>query len=67
MAWALHMVMARPECVLAEGLVLTQEEADRSLFEGEPVPVDGYVTVSDAPGFGLELKRDKLAEYLSEY
>lgn len=67
MAWALHMIMARPECTVAEGLALTQEEADRSLFDGEPVPVNGYVTVSDAPGFGLELKRDKLAEFLVDY
>ena len=27
-------------------------------FKNEPLPVDGYVTLSDAPGFGLELNRE---------
>ena len=31
-----------------------------NLFTGEPVPVDGAVTLSDAPGFGVELLRDRL-------
>ena len=27
-------------------------------FKDEPLPVDGYVTLSDKPGFGLELNRE---------
>jgi hypothetical protein len=30
----------------------------RRSFKNEPLPVDGYVTLSDAPGFGLELNRE---------
>lgn len=56
MVWPLHLIMARAECSLAEGLVLTPQEADYSAFEGEPMPVDGYLSVSDAPGFGLSLR-----------
>jgi len=35
----------------------------RPIFEaivGEPLPVDGHVTLSDKPGFGVELNRDLL-------
>jgi L-rhamnonate dehydratase len=66
MAWSLHAIVARPECPLAEGLVLTEGEASYSLFTGEPVPVDGMLSVSDAPGFGLTLQRDRLESYLRE-
>ena len=27
-------------------------------FKDEPLPVDGYVTLSDKPGFGLELNKE---------
>ena len=66
MAWSLHAIIARPECSLAEGLVLTEEEASYSLFAGEPVPVNGMLSVSDEPGFGLTLQRDRLDRYLGE-
>jgi L-rhamnonate dehydratase len=29
-----------------------------AMFEGEPVPLDGTITLSDAPGWGLRLNRD---------
>ncbi len=61
MAWSLHMIMARSPCTLAEGLVLTEEEAQYSVFEGEPVPQQGILTVSDAPGFGLTLNHHRIA------
>jgi L-alanine-DL-glutamate epimerase-like enolase superfamily enzyme len=60
MAWSLHLMVARPNCPMAEGLVLTEEEAEYSLFEGEPVPVDGRLDVSEAPGFGLTLRPEVL-------
>jgi len=60
MAWSLHAIMARPECPLAEGLVLTREEAAYSVFDGEPVPEGGTLAVSDAPGFGLTLLPERL-------
>ena len=30
------------------------------MFEGEPLPVDGKITLSDRPGWGIELRRDKV-------
>ena len=30
----------------------------RRSFKDEPLPVNGYVTLSDKPGFGLELNRE---------
>jgi L-rhamnonate dehydratase len=66
MAWSLHAIVARPECPLAEGLVLTKEEASYSLFDGEPVPVDGMLSVSDEPGFGLTLQKDRIERYIGE-
>jgi L-rhamnonate dehydratase len=66
MAWSLHAIVARPECPLAEGLVLTEEEAAYSLFTGEPVPVDGMLSVLDEPGFGLTLQGDRIEEFLGQ-
>ncbi len=66
MAWSLHLIMARPECTLAEGLVLTQEEAEFSVFTGEPVPESGYLAPSEEPGFGLTLQRERIDRFRSE-
>jgi L-rhamnonate dehydratase len=66
MAWSLHLMMAHPSCTLAEGLVLTPEEAQYSVFDGEPVPENGTLSVSDAPGFGLTLRSDRIASFTSE-
>ena len=63
MAWPLHLIAARPECTLAEGLALTQQEAACSVFTGEPFPENGYLTVSDAPGFGLTLQSDRIEQF----
>lgn len=66
MAWSLHLIMARPNCPLAEGLVLTEEEAAYSIFAGEPVPVDGHLDVYDAPGFGLTLRPEAVERFRGE-
>ena len=66
MAWSFHLIMARENCPLAEGLVLTEAEGERSVFAGEPVPVDGHLAVSDAPGFGLSLRREVIDEFAGE-
>ena len=63
MAWALPLLMARPECQVAEGLALTPEEASYSIFDGEPVPAGGYLAVSDAPGFGLVLRPERIERF----
>jgi L-rhamnonate dehydratase len=66
MAWSLHLIVARENCPLAEGLVLTREEADRSAFAGEPLPASGRVSPSDAPGFGLSLRPERVAELVGD-
>ena len=30
-----------------------------TMFDGEPLPVDGKIAISDRPGWGLELRRDQ--------
>lgn len=37
------------------------------MFDGEPLPVEGKITLSDRPGWGLELRRDKVAMRLPYY
>jgi L-rhamnonate dehydratase len=31
------------------------------MFEGEPLALDGTITLSDAPGWGLHLRRDRVS------
>jgi L-rhamnonate dehydratase len=62
MAWSLHFILSHENCPLAEGLTLTKQEAAQSLFAGEPVPTDGYLTAGDGPGFGLCLVEDRIPE-----
>lgn len=64
MAWALHLTMAHPACTAAEGLVLTAEEAQYSVFDGEPVPEQGTLSISESPGFGLTLQHDRISSFL---
>lgn len=59
------MAMAFESINLAEFMMMS-EQADRiepnfgSVFKNEPLPENGYVTLPDTPGFGLELNRDAL-------
>jgi L-rhamnonate dehydratase len=59
-----HLQYAFTNCPLAEFLVMSPA-ADRvvplfgELFRDEPVPRDGYIKLTDAPGWGVELN-DKL-------
>jgi hypothetical protein len=45
-------------------LIILAPDADRvwplfgNLFLDEPLPVDGYVSLSDKPGFGVTLNRE---------
>lgn len=55
-----HLVYAFANCPSAEFLVMSQH-ADRlvpifgDLFKHEPLPVDGYVYLTEEPGWGVEL------------
>jgi len=60
------MAMAFPSIPLAEFMMMS-ENADKiepnfgTMFEGEPLPVDGYITLPlDKPGWGLTLNKSKL-------
>ena len=58
-----HFVISQPHSPFCEFLI-TSPDGDRvmplfgDLFEGEQLPENGSIQVSDAPGFGLELRRD---------
>ena len=60
-----HMQYAFTNCPIAEFLVMSPQ-ADRivplfgDLFINEPLPVDGYLDLTDAPGWGVELNREAL-------
>ena len=59
------MAMAFNEINLAE-FIMMSEKGDTiepnfgAVFLNEPLPEQGYITLPDTPGFGLELNRDAL-------
>ena len=58
-----HLQYAFTNCPVAEFLVMSPQ-ADRivplfgTLLKNEPLPKQGFVHLSDAPGFGVELNDD---------
>ena len=60
-----YMAMAFGHITLAEFMMMG-EQADTiepnfgTLFRNEPLPEGGYISLSDSPGFGLELNKEKL-------
>ena len=60
-----HLQYTFPSCPVGEFLMMSPQ-ADRigpifgNLFKSEPLPVDGYITLTGAPGWGVELNRDAL-------
>ncbi len=60
-----YMAMALEHIALAEFMMMS-EEADKiepnfgTMFLNEPLPENGYISLPDSPGFGLELNRDAL-------
>jgi len=60
-----YMAMAFESINLAEFMMMS-EQGDSiepnfgSVFTNEPLPENGYITLSDTPGFGLELNREAL-------
>ena len=60
-----YMAMAFESINLAEFMMMS-EQGDSiepnfgSVFTNEPLPEDGYITLPDTPGFGLELNRAAL-------
>lgn len=62
-----HMQYAFRNCPVGEILIMSPE-ADEvvpvfgDLFANEPLPVDGYLDLSDAPGWGVELNPELVLE-----
>ncbi len=61
-----HFVQSNLNSPFAEYLSVDDGCAVRPIFDaiiGEPLPVNGHVTLTDAPGFGVELNRDLLQPF----
>ena len=62
-AYSYHFVQSQPNIPFSE-YVNTSPGGDAiepvfgTLFDGDDVPIDGQITPSDRPGFGLTLRRD---------
>jgi L-alanine-DL-glutamate epimerase-like enolase superfamily enzyme len=52
-AWGLHAIVGTGCCDLAELVLRPQEPAYERLWLGEPQPEAGYLSPSEAPGFGV--------------
>ncbi len=54
--WGLHLIAASSCADLGEVLPGTRNAPVEQIWQGEPAVVDGYLTPSDAPGFGVTLR-----------
>lgn len=52
--WGLHLIAAGRCTALGEVLPGNRTDEWPSLWRGEPIPIQGMLTPSDAPGFGVE-------------
>ena len=62
-AYSYHFVQSQPNIPFSEYVNTspggdTIEPVFGTLFDGDDVPIDGQITPSDRPGFGLTLRRD---------
>lgn len=63
--WGYYMAMAFDHINFAEFMMMSEkgdaiEPNFGTVFVNEPLPENGYITLPDTPGFGLELNRDAL-------
>ncbi|MFO0980384.1 MAG: L-rhamnonate dehydratase [Planctomycetota bacterium] len=64
-AYSYHFVLATSNAPFAEFLVMSPS-ADRivpvlgNLFTGEPLPENGFIAVSERPGFGVDIDRSRV-------
>ena len=66
--WAtnFHMAMANINIPLAEYFPPQEENEGARIVYGEPVVRDGYLELSDRPGFGLEPDEEALKRFVYE-
>lgn len=65
-AYNYHFVLSNVNSPYAEYLSVGDGTQVRPIFDaiiGEPLPVNGRITVGDKPGFGVELNRDYLEPF----
>jgi L-alanine-DL-glutamate epimerase-like enolase superfamily enzyme len=55
--------MANVNIPLAEYFPPQEENEDMRVFHGEPIVKDGYLELTDKPGFGLELDEEALERF----
>ena len=58
----LHLVAALPNSAFLERLLMFEHLTD-SVFKNPPKPVNGYMTVPEGPGLGLDLDMDFVTEH----
>jgi L-alanine-DL-glutamate epimerase-like enolase superfamily enzyme len=58
----IHLVSAVPNALFLERLILF-EEITAHVYRNAPLPVDGYMTIPDSPGLGLELNMDFIRDH----
>jgi L-alanine-DL-glutamate epimerase-like enolase superfamily enzyme len=63
-----HFVQSNLNSPFAEFLSVAEGTTVRPIFDsiiGEPLPINGRITLDDKPGFGVELNRDYLVPFTS--
>lgn len=58
--WGLHLVAATDCEDFAELVMGARDGGQDDLWIGAPEPVDGYIEIADAPGFGIKPNKDLL-------
>ena len=58
-----HIVMSNMTCPMAEYFPPQDPNPDNQILIGEPLAVDGYIELTEKPGFGLELNQDALRRF----
>lgn len=64
--YSYHFTMAQIEAPYAEYYVPgdgTSVQPKRHVIKGEPAPIDGHVSLSEEPGFGIDLERSLLLPF----
>ncbi len=66
--WAtnFHLAMANVNIPMAEYFPPQEENEGARVFHGEPIVKDGYLELTDKPGFGLELDEEALTRFTYE-